>query len=170
VFLSGNGTIGVEIFEDLPDVDAVIVPYGGGGLACGIASALAALKPACKVFASEVATAAPLQAAMSNDAVVGCSYTPTFVDGIGSKSVLEEMWPMVRKLVSGSIVVSLEEIASAVKVLVEKTHVVAEGAGASSVAAALSGKAGTGNIVCVISGGNIDIHKLINILQDKIPV
>ncbi|XP_052788703.1 L-threonine dehydratase catabolic TdcB-like [Mya arenaria] len=167
--IAGNGTIGVEIFEDLPDVDAVIVPYGGGGLSCGIASALKQLQPSCKVFASEVETAAPLDAAFRNDNVTECSYTPTFIDGIGSKSVLEEMWPMVKNLISGSLVVTVEDIARALKILIERNHVVAEGAGASSVAAALAGKAGKGNIVCVISGGNIDTHKLVDILQGKVP-
>lgn len=166
---TGNGTAGLEIYEDLPEVDAVIVPYGGGGFTCGIASALHHVKPSCKVFASEVDTAAPLAASLKAGKPTTCSYAASFVDGIGGKSVLEEMWPMVNNLVSDSIVVSLRETADALKLLVEKNHVVAEGAGASSVAAALSGKAGKGNIVCVISGGNIDTHKLLEILQGNIP-
>lgn len=165
----GNGTAGLEIYEDLPDVDAVIVPYGGGGLSCGIASALHHLKPECKVYASEVETAAPLSTSFGVGEATTCPYTATFVDGIGGKSVLDEMWPMVKKIIQGSLVVGLQEIADSIKLLAEKNHVIAEGAGASSVAAALSGKAGKGNIVCVISGGNIDTPKLVDILQGKIP-
>lgn len=167
--IAGNGTAGIEIYEDLLDVDAVIVPYGGGGFSCGIASALRHLKPDCKVYASEVETAAPLSASFKDGKASTCSYTASFVDGIGGKSVLEEMWPMVKQLVSGSIVVSLQEVANALRMLAEKNHVIAEGAGASSVAAALSGKAGKGNIVCVVSGGNIDTSKLVELLQGKIP-
>lgn len=165
----GNGTAGIEIFEDLPEVDAVIVPYGGGGLSCGIASALKHLKPECKIYASEVETAAPLAASFTAGKPTFCDYKATFVDGIGGKSVLEEMWPMVHNLLSGSLVVSLKEIADAIKLLAEKNHVIAEGAGASSVAAALAGKAGHGNIVCVISGGNIDTNKLVTVLNGEIP-
>lgn len=165
----GNGTAGLEIYEDLPDVDAVIVPYGGGGFSCGIASALHHVKPSCKVYASEVETAAPLSAAFRAGIPTICPYTTSFVDGIGGKSVLKEIWPMAKNLIMDSLVVGLREIADAVKLLAEKNHVIAEGAGASSVAAALSGKAGLGNIVCVISGGNIDTLKLVDILQGSIP-
>ena len=167
--LSGNGTAGIEIFEDLPDVDAIVVPYGGGGFSCGIGSAMRHLKPDCKVFASEVETAAPLSASLAKGEPTTCSYTASFVDGIGGKSVLQEMWPLVTNLLSGSIVVSLKEIADAIKLLAEKNHVIAEGAGASAVAAALTGKAGSGNIVCCVSGGNLDTGKLIDILKDEIP-
>lgn len=143
--------------------------YGGGGLSCGIASALGHLKPEVKVYASEVETAAPLSASLAAGEPTSCTYTPSFVDGIGSKSLLDEMWPMVKNLLQGSCVVSLREIADAVQLLAEKNHVVAEGAGASSVAAALSGKAGKGNIVCVVSGGHIDTDALVTILQGGIP-
>lgn len=166
----GNGTAGIEIFEDLPDVDAIVVPYGGGGFSCGVASAMRHLKPDCKVFASEVETAAPLYASLQKGEATTCpTYTASFVDGIGGKSVLKEMWPLVKNLISGSIVVSLQEIADTIKLLVEKNRVIAEGAGASAVAAALTGKAGSGNIVCCVSGGNLDTVKLIDILQGKIP-
>lgn len=168
-FFLGNGTAGIEIFEDLPDVDSIVVPYGGGGLSCGIASAMRHLKPDCKVYASEVETAAPLAASLEKGEPTTCPYTATFVDGIGGKSVLEEMWPMVKNLITGSVVVTLKEIAKAIKLLAEKNHVIAEGAGASSVAAALTGRAGSGNIVCVVSGGNLDTNKLIDILNDEIP-
>ena len=163
--IAGNGTIGLEILEDLPDVDTVIVPYGGGGLICGIATAIKALKPDVKVFASEVETAAPLAASLAAGEPIKIDYTASFVDGMGSSGLLTEMWPLVSKLVDGSIVLSLKQIADAIKLLIERNCVVAEGAGGSSFAAALTGKAGNGKIVCVISGGNIDAEKLIKILS-----
>ena len=167
--IAGNGTIGLEILEDLPDVDAVLVPYGGGGLSCGIASAIRALRPVTKVFACEVETAAPLAASLAAGGIREVDYTPSFVDGIGAKGVLEEMWPLASRLLEGSLVVSLAETAAAVKLLVERNRVVAEGAGATSVAAALAGKVGAGNIVCVVSGGNIDAKKLATILNGDVP-
>ena len=162
--MAGNGTIGLEILEDLPDVDAVIVPYGGGGLACGIATALRALRPEAKTFASEVDTSAAFAAALAAGEPTTISYTPSFVDGIGSSRVLDDMWPRAQALLDGSCVVSLDDIAAAVCLLVERSRVVSEGAGASSVAAALAGKAGTGKVVCVVSGGNIDCTTLSRIL------
>jgi len=166
--IAGNGTIGLEILEDLPDVDAVIVPYGGGGLISGIATAIKAIKPGVKVFASEVETAAPLAPSLAAGKPVKIEYTPSFVDGMGSGGLLAEMWPLVSKLVDGSIVLSLKQIADAIKLLMERSRVIAEGAGGSSFAAGLTGKAGTGKIVCVISGGNIDAEKLIKILSGTI--
>ena len=163
--IAGNGTVGLEILEDLPDVDTLIVPYGGGGLISGIATAIKTTKPAVKVFASEVETAAPLAPSLAAGEPVKVTYTPSFVDGMGSAGLLTEMWPLVSKLVDGSIVLSLKQIADAIKLLMERTRVIAEGAGGSSFAAALTGKAGTGKIVCVISGGNIDAEKLTKILS-----
>ena len=163
--IAGNGTIGLEILEDLPDVDTVIVPYGGGGLISGIATAIKALKPEVKVFASEVETAAPLAASLAAGEPIKVDYTASFVVGMGSSGLLTEMWPLVSKLVDGSIVLSLKQIADAIKLLIERNCVVAEGAGGSSFAAALTGKGGKGKIVCVISGGNIDAEKLIKILS-----
>jgi len=163
--IAGNGTIGLEILEDLPDVDAVIVPYGGGGLISGIATSVKAIKPDVKIFASEVETAAPLAPSLAAGEPVKIEYTPSFVDGMGSGGILAEMWPLVSKLVDGSIVLSLKQIADAIKLLMERSRVIAEGAGGSSFAAALTGKAGTGKTVCVISGGNIDAEKLIKILS-----
>ena len=154
--IAGNGTVGMEILEDLPDVDSVIVPYGGGGLISGIASAIKTLKPGTKIFASEVETAAPLFPSLAKGEPVKINYTPSFVDGMGSGGILAEMWELVSHLVDDSIVLSLQQIADAIKLLAERSRVIAEGAGGSSVAAALTGKAGTGKIVCVISGGNID--------------
>jgi threonine dehydratase len=167
--MAGNGTTGLEILEDLPDVDAVIVPYGGGGLSTGIAAAVKALRPRAKVFASEVATAAPLAAALQAGAPTPVDYQPSFVDGIGSKAVSRAIWPVVSSLLSGSLVVSLEETAAAVRLLALRNRVVAEGAGATSVAAALSGTAGSGKVVAVVSGGNIDASKLATILAGRLP-
>jgi threonine dehydratase len=167
--MAGNGTIGLEIVEDLPDADAVVVPFGGGGLSCGIASALRRLKPRTKVFASEVETAAPLHASLAAGRPTETAYTPSFVDGIGSKALLEEMWPLASSLLTGSLVVSLQETAAALRLLAERNHVIAEGAGATSVAAALTGGAGSGKVVCVVSGGNIDAGKLAAILSGEQP-
>jgi threonine dehydratase len=167
--MAGNGTAGLEIAEDLPDVSAVLVPYGGGGLSCGIASALRETLPDVPVFASEVATAAPLSASLAAGEPLTIPYTPSFVDGIGGRSVLREMWPLASTLLAGSIVVEVEEVAQAVRLMLERGHVLAEGAGASSVAAARTGKAGPGKVVCVVSGGNIDLAKVATIIGGQVP-
>ena len=167
--IAGNGTVALEIIEDLPDVDAVVVPFGGGGLSSGIGSALTALRPEAKLFAAEVATAAPLAASLAAGEPRAVDYQPSFVDGIGGKSVLAPMWPLVRRLVAGSLVASLAETARALRLVLERNRVLAEGAGAAAVAAALSGGAGSGRVVAVISGGNIDAAKLGAILDGRIP-
>jgi threonine dehydratase len=167
--MAGNGTIGLEILDDLPDVDAVVIPYGGGGLCCGIASALRALKPDTKVYACEVETAAPLAASLAAGAPQEIERQPSFVDGIGGVSVTLEMWPLVSRLLDGSLVMTLAEVACAIRLLAERNCVIAEGAGATSVAAALAGKAGRGKVVCVVSGGNIDAGKLAKVLQGEMP-
>ncbi len=167
--MAGNGTIGLEIIEDLPDVDAVVVPFGGGGLSCGIASALRALRPQAKVFAAEVATAAPLAASLAKGEASSVEHTRTFVDGIGGPRVFPEMFVLARELLDGSLVSSLDEVAAAVRLLVERNHVVAEGAGAASVAAAIKGYAGTGKVVCIVSGGNIDLPTVAAILEGRTP-
>jgi len=165
--IAGNGTIGLEILEDLPDVTDVLVPYGGGGLSCGIATAILSQKPEAAIHACEVETAAPFAASLRAGEPVEMQYTPSFVDGIGGKTVLKEMWEMASSLLSDSIIVSLSEIASAIRLLLERNHVVAEGAGAASVAAALKGPLRGKKIVCVISGGNIDSAKLVQILSGE---
>jgi len=167
--MAGNGTIGLEILEDLPDVDAVVVPFGGGGLSCGIASALRALRPKTKIFAAEAATAAPLVASLAKGEATEIAHTRTFVDGIGGPRVFPEMFALAKELLDGSLVSTLEEIAAAIRLLVERNHVVAEGAGAAGVAAALAGKAGKGRVVCIVSGGNIDSATLATILQGGTP-
>jgi threonine dehydratase len=162
--MAGNGTIGLEILEDLPDADAIVAPFGGGGLSCGIASAVRAVSPGCKVYAAEVATAAPLAPSLEAGRPVQVGYEPSFVDGIGSPEVFPEMFELAQELLDGSLVASLDDITAAVRLLVERARVVAEGAGATPVALALSGAAGNGKVVCVVSGGNIDSWKLAEIL------
>ena len=162
--MAGNGTIGLEILEDMPDVEAVLVPFGGGGLSCGIAAAIRAANPNVRVFGCEVETAAPLRAALAAGGPVESTRTPTFVDGIGAPIVLSEMWPVVKRLLSGSLVVSLGEVESAIKVLVERAAVVAEGAGAVSMAAGLKRLGADRRMVCIVSGGNIDVSVLSRIL------
>lgn len=169
--MAGNATIALEIQEDLPNVAAILVPYGGGGLACGIAAGARATwgDRAPRVVACEVASASPFDAALRAGAPTASAYAPSFVDGIGSKRVADEMWPLARSLLDGAIVVPVRAIADAVRLLVERAHVVAEGAGAAAVAAALSGPAPNGPIVCIVSGGNIDLGKLAAILQGQLP-
>jgi threonine dehydratase len=167
--IEGNATIGAEILEDLPEVDTVLIPYGGGGLSTGIASAVRALRPPTKVYACEVETAAPLSASLAAGAPRAIKHTPSFVDGIGGPSVLEEMWPLVSRLLDGALTVSLVETAGAIRTLAERNRVIAEGAGAAPVAAALTGKAGAGRIACVVSGGNLDSAVLAKILSGETP-
>jgi threonine dehydratase len=167
--MAGNGTIGLEILEDLPDAGAVVIPWGGGGLASGIGAAIRALAPGCRVYAAEAETGAPLAAALATGAPTTVDYRPSFVDGIGSRSVFPQMLARAQALLDASLVSSLDEIAAATRVIVERARVVAEGAGACSVAAGLSGRAGRGKIVCVVSGGNIDADRLVAILGGRLP-
>jgi threonine dehydratase len=157
-FIAGNGTAGLEIVEDLPDVAVVITALGGGGLVTGVASAVRARKPHVRVFVAEPETAAPYARSLQlGKPSAFDEWQPSFVDGAGGKSVFPRMWERMRGLVDGSIVVTLEETRHAMRILAERSRVIAEGAGALSVAAALSGKAGQGPIVALISGGNIDL-------------
>jgi threonine dehydratase len=164
-FIAGNGTAGLEILEDLPDVDAVIAPLGGGGLLAGIGSALRARRPDVKVFAAEPETAAPLSTSF---ACGGPRYfdnwTASFVDGAGGKSVLTTMWPILRHVVDESIVVTLDDVRAAMRHAAERVHVIAEGAAGCAVAAAMSGRAGTGKIVAVVSGGNVDLARFASLV------
>jgi threonine dehydratase len=166
--MAGNGTIALEILEDLPDIDAVVIPWGGGGLTCGIATVIRAAKPACRLYAAEVATGAPLAAALAVGEPRVVDYTPSFVDGIGSKTVFPQMLDRARALIDGALVASLAEVAAALKLMAERNHIIAEGAGACPVACALSGKAESGKIVCIVSGGNIDIDKLCAVLNGQV--
>jgi len=163
--MAGNGTIGLEILEDVPDPDAVVIPYGGGGLTVGIASAIRALRPQTKVYTAEPETGAALAAAMHAGGPVDVEYQPSFVDGAGSRRVLDPMWALVSSLIDEAFAVPVADAAAAVRTLAERAQVIAEGAGALAMATALAGRAGTGKVVCVVSGGNINPHKLAEILQ-----
>ena len=163
--MAGNGTIGLEILEDLPDPDAVVIPYGGGGLTVGIASAVKALRPDTKIFTAEPETGAALAAALAAGRPADVDYQASFVDGSGSRRVLDTMWPLVTPLVDGALAIPVAEAAAAVRMLAERARVVAEGAGALALAAALAGRAGSGKVVCVVSGGNINLSKLADILN-----
>ncbi len=167
--IAGNGTIGIEILEQLPGVEAIVVPFGGGGLSCGIATAVRALAPGVPVFACEVESASPLALALAAGRPVRAPYRASFVDGIGSPFVLDEMWPLAQRLLAGSLVTSLDDVAAAIRLLAERSRVIAEGAGAAAVAAALAGRAGAGRVVCVVSGGNLDPLKLAAILEGRTP-
>jgi threonine dehydratase len=163
LFISGNGTIGLEIIEDLPDVDAVIAPIGGGGLLAGIAASVRALRPDVRIYAAEPETAAPLSLSFANDeASVFTAWQASFVDGAGGRSVLKTMWPLMKELVDASLVVSLEDAARAMKTVADRVHVIMEGAAACAVAAALSPEfalRGHKKVVAVVSGGNIDLAR-----------
>jgi threonine dehydratase len=168
--MAGNGTIGLEILEDLPEVDRVIVPWGGGGLLTGIAAALRAVKPGVKVLAAEVETGAPLAASLAAGAPQTVEYTRSFVDGIGSRKVFPAMLERARVVVDGTCRAGLAEVAVAIRLLVERHRVVAEGAGAVSLACALAEPPSASNVVCVISGGNIDVPVLRTILEGGLPI
>jgi len=167
--IAGNGTIALEILEDLPDMETILVSYGGGGLSGGIGSALRALKPNVRLIACEVETGAPLGPSLAKGEPVTVPHSPSFVDAIGSPRVFEQMWLLSQQLIDDSLAIGLAEAAEAIRLLVERNHVVAEGAGALPVAAALSGQAGGGKVVCVVSGGNIDRNKLLAVLRGDIP-
>jgi threonine dehydratase len=163
--MAGNGTIALEILEDLAEVDAVVIPWGGGGLTCGIASGLRSLRPACKIFTAEVATAAPLAASIAAGVPTEVNYQPSWIDGIGAKAVFPQMFDRAKNLIDGTLVADLPSIAEALRLMVQHNHIVAEGAGACPVACAMSGRAGTGKIVCIVSGGNIDSIKLVQVIH-----
>ncbi len=162
--MAGNGTIGLEIIEALPEVEAVVVPWGGGGLACGIAVAMRALRPRCRVWAAEVASAAPLTPSWAAGEPRTVEYRSSFVDGIGSRTVFPQMLARARSLLEGVLVATVDEVSAAVRLLAERNRVIAEGAGACSLACALSGAAGRGRVACIVSGGNIDAAALSAIL------
>jgi threonine dehydratase len=168
-FISGNGTIGLEIAEDLPGVDAVIAPLGGGGLLSGVACALHALRPGIAIYAAEPETAAPLAVSFREGrASAFDGWTPSFVDGAGGRSVLPTMWPLLRQWVAESLVVRLDEAAAAMKLVADRVHVIAEGAAACAVAAALSPtfkRRGHRRVVAVVSGGNIDLKRFAQLVD-----
>ena len=163
-FIAGNGTAGLEIVADLPDVDTIIAPLGGGGLLAGVASAVRPHRPSVQVFAAEPETAAPLDTSLRNGrASYFEGWQASFVDGAGGKSVLPTMWPLLSRLLDGSIVVTLAEVAAAMKLVAERCHVIAEGAAGCAVAAALTGRA-RGKIVAIVSGGNSDLPRFASLV------
>ena len=166
--IAGNATIGLEIVHDLPGVGTIIVPFGGGGVSCGIASGVHALKPDTRILAAESELSTPFSSALEAGRPVAVEQRPGFISGIGGLSVLPEMWPLARRLLDGSVVSSLSAVADAVRILFEFNRIVAEGASATALAAALSMKA-DGPIVCVITGGNIDKAHMITILEGGVP-
>ena len=167
--MAGNGTIGLEILDDLPDPDAVVIPYGGGGLTVGIASAIKALRPATRILTAEPETGAALAAALAAGHPADVDYRASFVDGAGSRRVLDSMWPLVTPLVDEALAIPVTDVAAAVRLLAERARVIAEGAGALPVAAALSGRVPGKKIVCIVSGGNIDTSVLARILEGQTP-
>jgi threonine dehydratase len=165
--MAGNGSIALEIMEDLPEVDAVVIPWGGGGLACGIGTAMRLLNPKCKIYAAEVNPGAPLAASLAAGAPRAVDHQVSFVDGIGAKMVFPQMFERARQLLDGSLVAELDEVRSALRLMAERNRVIAEGAGACALACALAGKAGGGRVVCIVSGGNIDFGQLCEILTES---
>jgi threonine dehydratase len=166
---AGNGTIGLELCEELDSFDAVVVPWGGGGLTTGIASAVKALRPGVRVVTAEPETAAPLAASLAAGAPAEIDYTPSFVDGAGGRALLPTMWEHARSLVDSATSVPLSDAADAIRRLVSRARIVAEGAGALAPAAALRGAAGEGRVVCIVSGGNIDAAVLARVLAGETP-
>jgi threonine dehydratase len=167
-FIAGHGTMGLEILEDAPDVAAVIASIGGGGLIAGVASAIKALRPEVKIFGVEPETAAPAALSFEKGSPqVFPDWKSSFVDGAGGQSMFPRMWERMKPIVDGYLVVTLEETKNAMRLLAEKARVIAEGAGALPVAAALSGKAGKGPIVAIVSGGNIDLHKFWELISQS---
>jgi threonine dehydratase len=167
--MAGNGTIGLELLEDLPDLDAVVVPYGGGGLLTGIASAVKAQRPEVRFYSAEPETGAPASASLAAGVPTAVDYERSFVDGAGSRSLIPGVWEHASQLLDGAVTVSLDEAAAAIRLIAERVRVIAEGAGALAAAAALAGKADTGKVVCIVSGGNIDPRVLARILEGETP-
>jgi threonine dehydratase len=167
--LAGDATIGLEILAQSPDIEAILIPFGGGGLSCGIACAVRAIRRDVKIIACELASAHPVKAAFDAGGPTETPHEPGFVSGVGFGSVLPEMWPLVKTMIDGVITVSLPEVAAAIKTMVEHNRVVAEGAGAVSVAAALSGRYAEAKVCAVVSGGNIGSSTLAAILEGRTP-
>ncbi|HEX6489748.1 MAG TPA: threonine/serine dehydratase [Gaiellaceae bacterium] len=167
--MAGNGTIGLELLEDLPEPDIVLVPFGGGGLSVGIASAVKALRPETQVFGVEPESGAPLTASFAAGEPREVDYRPSFVDGSGAPALLAKMWTLARGVLDGAFAVPLETTAEAVRLLATRAHVVAEGAGALALGAALDRGVAGSRIVCVVSGGNIDVPRLAAILEGETP-
>jgi len=164
--MAGNGTIGLELVENLDAFDTVITPWGGGGLTTGIASAVKALRPGVRIVTAEPATAAPLAASLAAGEPVAIEYEPSFVDGAGGRALLPTMWDRARELIDEAVAVPLVEVEEAMRVLASRAHVVAEGAGALALAAA---RRREDRCVCIVSGGNVDAAVLANVLLGETP-
>jgi threonine dehydratase len=168
--MAGNGTIGLELLEQLADFDTVAVPYGGGGLLTGVASAVKQARPDVKFFSVEPETGAPAAATMRAGAPTAVEYTPSFVDGSGSRELIPRVWDQASQLLDGAVALPLPAVADAVRLIAERTRVIAEGAGALAAAAALDGHLdGAKKAVCIVSGGNIDPAVLSRILIGEQP-
>ncbi|MGI9344030.1 MAG: pyridoxal-phosphate dependent enzyme [Gammaproteobacteria bacterium] len=167
--IAGSATIGLDIVEQCPDVDTVVCSFGGGALACGVASTVKAARPDITVLGCELETATPLASALRAGEPVDVDYARSFISGMGSTRVLDSMWPIIQRMLDGSIVVSLREVCAAIRMLHQWGDIIAEGAGAAPVAAALSGRAGGGKIVCVVGGGNLGDENLAMILAGETP-
>jgi threonine dehydratase len=167
--LAGDATIGLEILAQSPDIEAILIPFGGGGLSCGIACAVRAMRRNVKIIACELASAHPVKSAFAAGTPTETRHEPGFVSGVGFGSVLPEMWPLVKTMIDDVITVSLTEVAAAIKTMVEHNRVVAEGAGAVAVAAALSGRYAESRVCAVVSGGNLDSSMLATILEGRTP-
>jgi threonine dehydratase len=168
--MAGNGTIGLELLEQLADFDTVAVPYGGGGLLTGIASAVKQARPDVKFFAVEPDTGAPATATLRAGTPTAVEYTPSFVDGSGSRELIPRVWEQASQLLDGAVAMSIDDVADAVRLIAERTRVIAEGAGALAAAAALGGHLeGAKKVVCIVSGGNIDPAVLSRILIGEQP-
>jgi len=166
-FIAGHGTMGLEILEDAPDVDTVIAAIGGGGLITGVGSAIKALRPDVQIIGAEPATAAPYALSLREGGPRAFpDWEASFVDGAGGQSVTERMWERMQAVVDGAITVSLDQVREAMRLTADKARVIAEGAGALALAAALTGEAGKGPIVCIVSGGNIDLAKFSSLISD----
>jgi len=165
--MAGNGTIGLEIIEQAPDVDTVIIPFGGGGLSCGVAAAIRAMKPDTRIIVAESDAATPLTAALQAGKPVAVQTKPSFISGAGAPSILEEMWPLVREFVDDTVVVPVADVANAIRLSFERNKIIAEGAGAIALAAALASDGAFGKTVCIVSGGNIDPEVMAAILRQQ---
>jgi threonine dehydratase len=167
--MAGNGTIGLELVEDLDAFDAVVIPWGGGGLTTGIASAVKSLRPDARIVTAEPATAAPFAASFAAGAPAEIEFEPSFVDGAGGRALLPTMWERTHGLVDAAAAIPLDDVAAAMRVLASRARVVAEGAGALALAAAMRGDAGEGRVVCIVSGGNVDATVLAAVLAGETP-
>lgn len=165
--VAGSGTIGLEIMEQMPDADTIIIPFGGGGLSCGIAAAIRAVRPDVRIIVAESDAATPLTSALRNGRPVSVDVQPSFISGAGAPMVLREMWPLINALVDDSVVVPVAAVADAIRQLFVQAKLIVEGAGAIAVAGALSGGRDFRKAVCIVSGGNIDPGLMAAILRNQ---